>query len=293
MPKASVGTFAEDPTSRERNQYVLKRTARLADQLETLSDNVNGSSVFFFDDTLAKAHNLRRSPRIKWGGRFLSLPRDIKKEFDVLFQKASDWATNDIQPDIVMWKAEDNWDNAQEEYIRVNKVIEEWKDGGFITLETYWTQRAKLCQIFRDKFMTGTLHPEAHNMIIEMGQNEVPTETLENRTEADVTEAIVPDKFQQTALEFDEIHHKIKCFKDSGYITELEYKQRLVKLGRMFAYKGYTGCLYPDANELMKDIYAHQHSGDPVANAIEEYDSVLKILDEAKAGRYPPNSEIW
>ena len=285
MPKASVLSFYEDPKSIDRNQYLLKRTARLADQLATVSRDVNGSSIFFFEDTLAKGHNLHRSPRIDWGGRLWSLPQIIKNEIETSIKKASAWASENIKADIEKWKSQDAWYAARYEY-----------DDADETIQTQWTRqdetfarRAELCKLFRDKFKYGTIDADKLKSLLVENENGIE-ETAERN------EPFIAREFQQSSMEYDEIHRAVTWFKDQTRITELECNQRLVSLGWIFTEKGHTGSLYPDANELMTDIKEYketQERGDAVAKTIKEYEDVLRVLDEAKSGQYPENSEVW
>ena len=93
---------------------------------------------------------------------------------------------------------------------------------------------------------------------------------------------------QQYQLVAAEVEAKVEAC-----ITELECNKRLVRLGLIFSDKCYTGSLYPDADKLMRDIKDFERKGAPVTKAIDEYEQVLKILDEAKASRYPKNAIPW
>ena len=288
MSKDSGIPFREDPKSAERNKYLLTRTARLADQLSTLSRDVSGSSIFFFDDTLAKGHNLRRSPRLKWGGRLRSIPCEIKKEIETSIKKASVWACENIKADIKRWKSEDAFVDARDEYDAADECI----TGQLLNQEECLARRAQLSQLFRNKFMTGTIYPDANTIMFPLTADQIENENgIEDTTER--TELFVAPKYQQSSLEFDEIRRAVTSFKDKAYITELECNKRLVRLGLIFSDKAYTGSLYPDADELMRDIKDFERQGDPVTKAIDEYEQVLKILDEAKSGRYPENAIPW
>ena len=80
VSKTNTKAFPVDPMFRARNQYLLTRVSRLQDQIDAVCSSTNTSSVTFFHDTLACAHERARTYKIGYHGKIQQAPKNCKRK---------------------------------------------------------------------------------------------------------------------------------------------------------------------------------------------------------------------
>ena len=275
VPKVLADEFKEVPLSRERHQYWLTRTSRLAQQAKEVCENTRGSGMIFFQDTLAIGYGRPHKRLREFYGELQDAPERLKTQLDNALVAIATWATLIAKDEA---NHDSNWD-IFEQTLNEFKILREMIQDDFkerrITEHDRRTRLSKLVFLLREKAIIGSLFPEAAALIekstTQLQHEAIHNEDIEMATESNLTSALES---------FDVVVHRLKQAQKSKIIDQAQFEQRICRLGKILEQDWQEGSLFND-----RSIQAVTDTNDSASTLVEDLEGLYNEGNEIRETR--------